>query len=60
MISKGHCFMNNTAFFDLYCEFYDFTPAIEQALSISTTTNQDKTIQIITEEDSDHHLLLSS
>jgi len=24
--------MNNDLFFELYCAFYDFTPAIEEAL----------------------------
>ncbi|EGR31259.1 zinc c2h2 type family protein, putative [Ichthyophthirius multifiliis] len=29
MIDKGHCFMNNELFFQLYCDFYDFTSAIK-------------------------------
>ncbi|EAR99051.2 C2H2 type zinc-finger protein (macronuclear) [Tetrahymena thermophila SB210] len=53
MVQKGHCFMNNEQFFDLYCEFYDFTLAIEEALK-NKFKNVERIVEVSeTEDESD-------
>lgn len=47
--------MNNDLFFELYCAFYDFTPAIEEALrdSVQNKTKDTQTANSVG-EDSEH------
>lgn len=44
--------MNMDSFFDLYVEYYDFTPAIEEALRLQHVPN-DKIIEVPEEEHAD-------
>lgn len=38
--------MNNEKFFDLYCEFYDFTQAIEEALKSKFINKDERIIEV--------------